>query len=181
MKRPYLLVVTALGAGASMIAHGMALTTDKVEPPAPTRLGVSIQESIADRDRKAAEQQRALELREKAAQALEARLLALQQAQPDPAAAPQPAEAPDKEEQFDNLARIYQTMKPAKAAVVFEKLDMEVQMKVAQRMRERSMAMILASMTPDGAAALSMSLANRRPATIEARVEDPAAKPVLVP
>jgi flagellar motility protein MotE (MotC chaperone) len=54
-------------------------------------------------------------------------------------------------------------MKPAKAAVVFEKLAMDVQMKVAQRMRERSTAMILASMTPKGAAALSMALARRYP------------------
>jgi flagellar motility protein MotE (MotC chaperone) len=45
--------------------------------------------------------------------------------------------------------------------VVFEQLDMEVQMKVAQRMRERSTAMIMAAMTPKGAAALSMALARK--------------------
>jgi len=36
-----------------------------------------------------------------------------------------------------------------------------VQMKVAQRMRERSTAMIMAAMTPKGAAALSMAMARR--------------------
>jgi flagellar motility protein MotE (MotC chaperone) len=54
-------------------------------------------------------------------------------------------------------------MKPAKAAVVFEQLTMDVQMKVAKKMRERSAAMIMAAMTPNGAAALSMALARNHP------------------
>jgi len=36
-----------------------------------------------------------------------------------------------------------------------------VQMKVAQRMRERSTALVMAAMTPKGAAALSMALARK--------------------
>ena len=42
------------------------------------------------------------------------------------------------------------------------RLDMDVQMEVAQRMRDRSTALILAAMTPQGAAALSMALARKR-------------------
>ena len=67
--------------------------------------------------------------------------------------------APD---QFDDLAKIYQAMKPAAAALVLEQLDLDVQMRVAQRMRERSTAMILAAMTPKAAAALTMALARRQ-------------------
>ncbi|MDB5670946.1 MAG: signal peptide protein, partial [Alphaproteobacteria bacterium] len=59
--------------------------------------------------------------------------------------------------------RIYQSMKPAKAAIVFEQLAMDVQMQVAKRMRDRSTAMIMAAMTPNGAASLSMALARKHP------------------
>jgi len=76
--------------------------------------------------------------------------------------------------QFDDLARIYQAMKPARAALVLEQLDMDVQMQVAQRMRQRSTAMILAAMSPAGAADLSMSLARKTP---RRRVVPPIPKP----
>jgi len=57
-------------------------------------------------------------------------------------------------------------MRPKSAAVVFEQLAMDVQVEVAERMRERSTALILANMTPRGAAALTMAMARRNgPAT----------------
>ncbi len=160
MKRPYLLALTAVGAGLSVIAHGVALTTGNADPGQPTRLGVSIQDSVAERDRKAAEHNRALDMRENALKALEAKMAAQQPPQLEPAAQA-PAE-PENNEQYDALAKIYQAMKPAKAAAVLEKLDMDVQVKVAQRIRERSMGAVLANMTPDAAAALTMALAGRQ-------------------
>ena len=174
--RPSLLVLLAGAAGLAAIGHGAAISA-AAEPE--TRLGASIQQSAVDRDKAAARRQRALDLREQAAQATEARL---QAAVPPAGAGPQRpgaggAEA-EVEDQYDELARIYQSMKPAKAALVFEQLAMDVQMKVAKKMRERSAAMLMASMTPNGAAALSMALARNRP--VERRPR-PAATPAGAP
>ncbi len=160
-RKPSLLMLTAMAAAVSTVAHAVGAVSAP-EVPA-TRLGTAINQDVASRDANARRRGRALELREQAARAteerLKAELRARQQAAAGPAAPGSPAAA--QEAQYDNLARIYQTMKPAKAAVVFEQLDMDVQMKVAQRMRDRATAMILAAMTPKGAANLSMSLARK--------------------
>jgi flagellar motility protein MotE (MotC chaperone) len=87
----------------------------------------------------------------------------LKQAAAPPPAAPGKAGAPGSDNpHFDELARIYQAMKPKAAAVVFEQLAMDVQVEVAQRMRERATAGILAAMSPKGAAALTMAMARRQ-------------------
>jgi hypothetical protein len=173
--RPSLLTLLAGAAGLAAIGHGASIAAAAAEPE--TRLGASIQQSVVDRDRAAARRQRQLDLREQAAQATETRL---QSAAPPPGS-PQRPGAPgapggdaEVEDQYDELARIYQSMKPAKAAVVFEQLAMDVQMKVAKKMRERSAAMIMASMTPNGAAALSMALARNHPVQRRPRPGAPA-------
>ena len=173
--RPSLLVLLAGAAGLAAIGHGAAISA-AAEPE--TRLGASIQQSAVDRDKAAARRQRALDLREQAAQATEARL---QAAVPPAGSGPQRSGAggaeAEVEDQYDELARIYQSMKPAKAALVFEQLAMDVQMKVAKKMRERSAAMLMASMTPNGAAALSMALARNRPVERRARPASAAPAP----
>lgn len=191
MARPSLLLLTAAASALAVVANAATLAVPDQDPVAKTRLGNAIEQDINARDSAAAKRKRGLDLREQAAKAAEARLqsdLEARQRQAamtaggggsmsgnDPAL---PAEA-----QFDELARIYQAMKPAKAALVFEQLDMEVQMKVAQRMRANSTASILASMTPRGAAALSMALARKsaaRPRLVEpAAVAPAAAKPPM--
>ena len=163
--RPSLLMVTAGVAGLSAIANAVAVAAPATEQP-QTRLGNSIQQSVRDRDRAMAEQKRALQLREQAAKATEERLkadLASRQAEaekpaPRMAAGGKPVEA---NEPYDELARIYQTMKPAKAAPIFERLDLEVQTEVARRMRERAMALIMSNMSPNAAVQLSMALAGK--------------------
>jgi flagellar motility protein MotE (MotC chaperone) len=176
--RPLLLLmlVGAAATSGAMSAVGIASPAAPVTKAPPTRLGVTIGDDLARRDSKAAQNARALDLREQAIKAAQARLDASLKAKkqgeadaiaasaPVPAsgAAPTPgmAEAPD---QFDTLAKIYQAMKPAKAAPVFAQLDLEVQYLVAKRMRERNTAMILAAMDPQAAARLSMALAGKRP------------------
>jgi flagellar motility protein MotE (MotC chaperone) len=161
IKTPSLLALTAAAAAVAAIANGIAAATPAA--PEQSRLGAAIGSDLGARDQAAVRRDRALDLREQAAKATEARMKEALGAQQAPAA--QPGQKPaDQNDQFSDLARIYQAMKPAAAALVFEQLDMEVQLKVAQRMRERSTAMILAAMTPKGAAALSMALA-RRPAS----------------
>jgi flagellar motility protein MotE (MotC chaperone) len=158
-------LLTAFSAGVAMVCNTVGLAATVTEggaaaAEAPTsRLGVAIAADITARDKAAARRNRALDLREQAARAAESRLQAAPP--PAPTAAEAPAAGPD---QYDDLARIYQVMKPAAAAVVLEQLDLDVQMRVAQKMRERSTAMILAAMTPKGAAALTMAMARRRPA-----------------
>jgi flagellar motility protein MotE (MotC chaperone) len=168
MARPSLLLMTAAASALAVVANASTIASTATQNSASkTRLGSSIEQDLAQRDADAARRKRGLDLREQATKAAQARLqadLEARQKQGDPTATPGaaaggPPEAADT--QFDELARIYQAMKPAKAAIVLEQLDMEVQMKVAQRMRERSTALILAAMTPKGAAALSMALARK--------------------
>lgn len=174
--RPSLLMLTAAAAAIGAVANGVsAASPDSASnEPTRTRLGVAIGQDMNARDQAATRRNRALDLREQAARAAEQRLQAdLGARQQQAAAAAQPpapsaAKPQDQVDQFNDLARIYQAMKPAQAAVVFEQLDLDVQMKVAQKMRERSTAMILGAMTPKGAAALSMALARRYPVSMPA-------------
>ena len=172
MARPSLLLLMAAASAIAAVANAASIATGDQDGTAKTRLGNSIERDLSARDQDAAKRQRALDLREQAAKAAEQRLAqSVEAQQKDAAGAPGAPGAPAAAEaQFDELARIYQAMKPAKAAAVFEQLDMEVQMKVAQRMRAASTAAILAAMSPKGAASLSMALARKS-----------ATKPVATP
>ena len=187
MKRPSLLMLLGLGAGVSAVVHGVSLTAAPTAQQAQTRMGTSIQESIAQRDRNAAQRTRALDMREQALRAAETRIAAsAPQNQPAPPVAPvvQPVGGANggqlasdpADQQIDNLARIYQTMKPARAAVVFEKLSLDVQVRIARKMRERSMALIMGAMEADKAARLSMALAGRRVPEVAQTAARPAPK-----
>ncbi|MBB6122773.1 MotE family protein [Sphingobium subterraneum] len=162
-QRPLLLIMLTGAAALSAVAGVVGATAPPpAAAPAPqNRMAATIDDAIASRDRMATANMRALDLREQAAKAAQARLSATlaakQQQDSGPAADPS---APD---QYDALAKIYQAMKPAKAAPVFEALDLEVQYLVAKKMRERSTAMLLAAMSPSGAARLTMALAGRKP------------------
>lgn len=153
--RPSLLMLTATAAGASVLANGVS-AADPTPGVTESRLGSSIKEDLARRDREAAQRNRALELREQAARAAEQRLQANRGMQ-EGIRGTEPRDA--NEERFTELARIYQAMRPNRAAVVFEQLEMEVQVEVARRMRERSTGLILANMSPQKAAALTMAMA----------------------
>lgn len=174
--RPRLLLLTAVAATLSIVANGVGVVTAATAPPA-TRLGVAIQQDVGAVEAAAARRSRALDLREQAARATEARLKAgLAEREPGLGKPGMAADAPEPGEQFDSLARVYQAMKPARAAAIFEQLDLDVQMQVAKRMRDRSTAMILAAMTPRGAATLSMALA-RKTARTPAATPPPSAAP----
>lgn len=154
--RPSLLMLTAAAAGASVLANGVSAANPAPTTAPETRLGASIRQDVAQRDQETARRNRQLDLREQAARAAEQRLQANNGTQ-----APNGASAPHdpNEERFSDLARIYQTMRPKPAAAVFEQLDMDVQVEVARRMRDRSTALILANMSAPKAAALTMAMA----------------------
>jgi flagellar motility protein MotE (MotC chaperone) len=158
--RPRLLMLTAIAATLSVVANGVGAVTAATAPPA-TRLGVAIQKDVSAVEAAAAQRSRALELREQAAKATEERLKAEIGERDAAATKAGGPDATEPGEQYDSLARVYQAMKPARAAAIFEQLEMDVQMQVAKRMRDRSTAMILAAMSPRGAARLSMALARK--------------------
>lgn len=155
--RVSLLALTAATAGLSALANAVAGTAE------PTRLGASIGDDLAARDRQAAQKARALDLREQAARAAEARLRA---SGPPPGAAPaqspQAAAAQASDEQrFAELARIYGAMKPKAAALVLQQLALPLQVEVAKRMKERATALILAAMDPLKAPVLTTAMARQ--------------------
>lgn len=61
-----------------------------------------------------------------------------------------------------SLVKIYENMKPKDAARIFEELDMDTLLLVAERMKERSLAPVLASMNPAKARDVTVDLARRR-------------------
>lgn len=161
VTRPTRLMLAAAGVAAVVNAIAFASAADT------SRLGVSLKEAAARRDTTTAAEKRKLDMREQAVRASEARLAGqVKQQQDQQAAAARAAQgaggAGAAGVPYDNLARIYQTMKPGRAGPIFEKLDIEVQKEVATRMRERATAQIMANMSPNGAVALSMALAGRK-------------------
>lgn len=181
-RAPLLLGMTAAAAlmtcADTLVSAGAAVAEQVKAPPAtpePTsRMGAMVADDLAKRDAATRARARALDLQEQAAKAAAARLQSALKGgakAEEPGATPEPAmpaspsqsgaSASPQPDQFDTLARIYQAMKPAKAAPVFEQLDLEVQYLVAKKMRERSAALLMAAMSPQGAARLSMRMAGR--------------------
>lgn len=182
LQSPLLAMTLATAALTLMVQVGGAIAASADKPAdksapgtAPqSRMGTMIGDEMARQQARARANARALDLREQAARAAQARLDAALKAQQPAAPAAAPAAsappgtppaagaAPGATDPFDSLARIYQAMKPAKAAPVFEQLDIAVQYRVARKMRERSAALLMAAMSPQAAARLSMALAGQR-------------------
>jgi flagellar motility protein MotE (MotC chaperone) len=64
--------------------------------------------------------------------------------------------------QLARLVKVYETMKPAEAAGIFNTLDFPVLLQVASRMKETKIAPVLAAMDPQAAKALTVALATRK-------------------
>lgn len=67
-----------------------------------------------------------------------------------------------EDERLKSLVKIYETMKPADAARIFEQLDMSVLLEVMKRMKEAKVAPILAAMDSEKAKAATTALAERK-------------------
>jgi flagellar motility protein MotE (MotC chaperone) len=179
-----LLSLTVAAVGVSAVTHAMTATgavqTASAPLPPPTRLGVSIQQSLAERDQEIAKRMRAAALREQSARATEQRLKAdveSRQSQAD-AQGKAPAPGAPAPQPIQDLAHIYQTMKPARAAPIFAALDIDIQTQIARQMRERAVAQIMANMDPLSAVRLSMALAGRKPIAVAMpQLPSPAPRP----
>ena len=66
-----------------------------------------------------------------------------------------------KSTEVDRLVRVYEKMKPKDAAPIITALDDKVRLPVAAKMKEQSLAMILAQMAPGDAKMLTEKLAER--------------------
>ena len=66
------------------------------------------------------------------------------------------------EASWAKLVRVYETMKPKDAAVIFDDLDMPVLLQVVDRMKEPKLASVLAAMQPERARLLTTELAQLR-------------------
>ena len=161
LLRPSLLTLTAGAAAASTIAHAVA-GPSATEAVSDNRFGNAIAQSISERDQAMARRNRAAELREQSALALEQRVQSqLGARRSDGTRADQAGGYGDAPEPIEDLARVYQTMKPNRAAPVFAALDIDLQAQVARRMRGRSLALMMGAMTPAAALRLSTALAGR--------------------
>ena len=67
-----------------------------------------------------------------------------------------------REEQLVSLVRMYEAMRPADAAAIFDGLELEVLLNVLERMREAKAAPIVAGMTPERAREVTSELALRQ-------------------
>lgn len=67
-----------------------------------------------------------------------------------------------QEQKTQSLVRIYENMKPKDAARIFEDLAMDTLLDVAERMKERKLAAILANMGSDRARDITVELAQLR-------------------
>ena len=99
-----------------------------------------------------------------------------------------------QEKQVAALVKTYSAMKPKDAARIFNSLDDDVLVPVAQEMKSDVMAPVLAAMNPDAAQKLTLKLANklalpdtmaagplRRPRRPAARRQRPARRPPRPP
>ena len=81
-----------------------------------------------------------------------------------------------QEAQLVGLVKVYEGMKPSDAARIFDKLDMDILLPVAQRMKPVKIAPVLAAMDEDSAKRLTTNLARHLGAG--KAPEAPAAAPV---
>jgi flagellar motility protein MotE (MotC chaperone) len=84
-----------------------------------------------------------------------------------------------QEKQVAALVKTYSAMKPKDAARIFENLNEDVLLPVAEEMKSDTLAPVLAAMSPDQAQKLTVKLANKLtlPATADVVAPLPAAAP----
>jgi flagellar motility protein MotE (MotC chaperone) len=80
-------------------------------------------------------------------------------------------------QRITSLVRVYEKMKPKDAAVVWEGLDTEVLLKIAQKMKEQPLSLILAKMSPERAREVTRRLAEIDAPTLPVMAGSPPVSP----
>jgi flagellar motility protein MotE (MotC chaperone) len=141
-------------------AKSAATNTPSTAPQ--SRSEVEFSNDLSTRRSQIEERARQIELRERLLEAAEKRVeVKIQELRAVEAQIRQLTLQTDKvqDERFASLVKLYETMKPKDAARIFEKLDIGVQIQVANRMKAAKLAPIMSSMDGEKARALTMELA----------------------
>ncbi len=80
-------------------------------------------------------------------------------------------------QRITSLVRVYEKMKPKDAAAVWEGLDTEVLLKIAQKMKEQPLSLILAKMSPERAREVTRRLAEIDAPTLPVMAGSPPPAP----
>ena len=139
----------------------MALT----DPTLLTQTEIDLLQQLADRRETLDARQRELEVREGLLKAAESRIdKKIEELKTLETTINELVAEYDQQQvaKIKSLVKIYENMKPKDAARIFEELDMDTLLLVAERMKERSLAPVLAAMNPAKARDVTFDLARRR-------------------
>jgi flagellar motility protein MotE (MotC chaperone) len=156
-----------LGKGTKL-PDGTVIKMDGATLPASPGAEHVILERLQERREQLDTRARELDIREgliaAAEKRVEARLAEIKEVEAHIAAA---GEKKDEAEsnRLKNLVSMYENMKPRDAAKIFDRLELSVLIDVASQMKPRTMADIMAQMSPDTAERLTVELASRAHAT----------------
>ncbi|MBA5779297.1 hypothetical protein H2509_19375 [Stappia sp. F7233] len=149
-------------------------------PPSTLEIGGSsaerkVLESLGDRRRELDDREKKFDLREQLLKATEERvqerLKKLAEAEARLKAA-ETAKQKKAKEELQSLVIMYESMKAKDAARIFDRLDLDILMRVAGQMKPRKMADVLARMAPEAAERLTVALANGTQRQVDAPLSD---------
>lgn len=146
-------------------AAPVPLATPAFDPDKLTPGEIDVLQNLSRRRQEIEARARELDSREALVAAAEARVdkkLADIKAIEEKISAAQSAQSAEQDQQMSRLVKVYETMKPGDAAIIFNTLDFAVLIEVASRMKEAKIAPVLAAMDPEAAKALTVALATRR-------------------
>jgi flagellar motility protein MotE (MotC chaperone) len=173
---------TPTAAPAPAAATTTPTATATAQPPrqaaesAPDPLSMSLQKLAQRRqelDKRAAEMAQQQVLLKAAEQRIDDKIAKLQSIETDIGGLEDKRDQ-QEDQRLKSLVKIYETMKPADAARIFEQLDMPVLLDVLKRMREVKAAPVLAAMDPEKAKVATTALA-------ESKRQEPAAPKSATP
>jgi len=131
----------------------------------PTRKEIEYLQKLAERRQELDRRSRELDDREKLLEAVEIRIVertkSLKKIEETITAALKVHDAREKA-QLDSLVKIYSSMKPKDAAQIFNSLDDNILISIAENMKEKKMGAILAKMSLDKAKKLTVNLAESK-------------------
>ena len=134
------------------------------DPLLMSRSELDLLQDLANRREQLDAREKQIDMREKLLQATEQRMDGkIERLESLVAQIGELVQAHEKQEneQLRSIVKVYENMKPKSAARILERLNMDIQVEVAMRMKEVKMAPIMAAMTEDGARKLTSELATR--------------------
>lgn len=154
-------------------------TTEAKEPafsPAEIEVLRQLAERRATLDARARELDKRDAVLDAAERRLDARVKSLKDLQAQVTALLKQHDA-EQDTKMASLAKLYESMKPKDAAAILQTLELKTLLRVAERMKERKLAPIMAKMNPARARDVTMELVRLRAIESPAAVGTPAPRP----